>query len=358
LAKFDRAEVDANFRALIKPLCDTFGPSGYEDDCIELVKDRIKDYGTETSVDVMLNLTAFRRGNGRKKVLIAAHTDEIGLVIRRIDEQGWLWFETLGGVRPQQLFGKHIIIRTEDGFVHGVVNSKKPGRPEECTEVPPIADFFIDIGVDSRQEAIDLGIEVGNPVSLDYPLIFFGKNGEKVAGKALDNRACVFMLIELLRLVQDDNDIPDIYAVFSAQEEIGCRGAKIAAQRIKPDIAIALDISIATNVPDFPDRRTISRVGDGVVIKVLDKTPKGVTLCSREVVSGIKKAAKEANIKYQLETNAYGGTDISNIQTENGGVAVGGICLATRYAHSYEVSRVNEVVDCVELLYRYIKSLA
>ena len=181
-----------------------------------------------------------------------------------------------------------------------------------------------------------------------------------IAGKALDDRVCVFMLIELLKLIQDDEDIPEVYAVFSSQEEVGCRGAKTAAQAIQPDIAVALDISIATDIPAVQDRRQITETGKGAGIKVMDKISGGMVgaICSQQVVRDMKKVARENNIPYQLEAYANGGTDIDTMQTQNGGIACGGILIPTRYVHSYEMCSISEVVDCIELLYRYVKSLA
>lgn len=359
MSGFNRDMVEQDLRNTIEALCKVHGASGFENDCVDLVKSMIQDYGTEVSEDVMLNLTAVKRGKGKKKIMIAAHTDEIGLIIRRIDQQGWLWFEALGGVRPQQLFGKHVIIKTETGYVDGIVNSIKPGRPESCTEIATVEDFFIEVGADCKQDALDMGIEVGNPVSIEYPLLFLGKNKDKVAGKALDDRVCVFMLIELLKLLQEDQDIPEVYAVFTSQEEVGCRGAKAAAQNIKPDIAIALDISIASDVPGVPDRKNINVMGEGVGIKVMDRLSSGLkgVICNQEVVREMKRVAREHQIPYQIEAYAKGGTDIDTIQTENGGIATGGILIPTRYVHSYEMCSVKEVVDCVELLYWYVKSL-
>lgn len=359
MKSFDRKMVEQDFRRSIKEICDVHGPSGFENDCIDLIKNMIEGYSVEISEDVMLNLIAYKKGNRHKKVAITAHTDEIGLIIRRIDEHGWLWVEALGGVRPQQLFGKHVAIKTENGYVDGIVNCIKPGRPESCVDIPPISDFFVEIGAGTLQDALDMGIEVGNPISIDYPLIFLGKNKEMVAGKALDDRACVFMLIELLKLIKDDEDIPDIYAIFSSQEEVGCRGAKVASHNIKPDIAISLDISIASDVPAVSDRKVITKIGDGPAIKVMDKISNSQVgvICSQSVVKDMKKAAKKSGIKYQIEAYANGGTDIDTMQTENGGMLTGGIMVPTRYVHSYEMCSVKEIVDCIELLYNYIKCL-
>lgn len=361
--EFNRQMIEKDCRDNIKALCDVFGPSGFENDCVDLIKEMIQNYNVEMETDVMLNLIAHRKGKGEnpKKILIAAHTDEIGLIVRRIDEKGWLWCVTLGGVRPQQLFGKHVKVRTENGtYIDGIVNSTKPGRLESCTEIPPVTEFFVEIGATSRQEAREMGVEVGCPISLDYPVVFLGKDKDRVAGKALDDRMMVFMLIELLKLVSDDEEIPDIYAVFSSQEEVGCRGAKIAAQRIQPDIALALDISIANDLPDTPDRKIVNEVGRGASIKVMDKLSTGLfgAIANQQIVENLKKIARDNQIPYQMECYGDGGTDIDTMQTMNGGIACGGIQVATRYVHSYEMCSITDVVDAMELLYRYVKSLA
>ncbi|HML49225.1 MAG TPA: M42 family peptidase, partial [Clostridia bacterium] len=291
---FCAKKVEADFRRDIGPLCAVHGASGFENDCVDLVRSMLDGLDLEIEQDLLLNLVAFKRGNGKKKVLLAAHTDEIGLIIRRIDAQGWLWVENLGGLRAQQLFGKHVVIKTETGYVDGIVNCIKPGRPESCTEIPPLSDFYVEVGATSKEEALAMGLEVGNPISIDYPTLFLGPDKGMVAGKALDDRACLFMLIELAKLFENDPDIPDVYLVFSSQEEVGCRGAKVAAQRIKPDVAIAVDISIATDVPGYPDRKMINRLGDGVGIKVMDKLtglPNGA-ICSQGVVREMKRIAR------------------------------------------------------------------
>lgn len=353
---YDRQKIKEDFINDIKTLCEAHGVSGFENDIVEVVKKNISEYVDTTETDILGNLIAFKKGNGKKKLMIIAHADEIGLIVKRIDSKGFLWFDSFG-VAPQSLFGKHVIVKTNSGYVDGIVNNVKPGRPERITEVPSIQNFFIEIGANDKAQAIEMGIEVGNSVSIDYPLQFLGEN--RVAGKALDNRAAVFMLIELLKLIKDKNDIPDIYAVFSSQEEVGGRGAKVAVHRIKPDVAIALDISLANDIPDVPERKLITELDKGPVIKIMDKLSTGMfgIICTPEVVKGLKTAAKNAGLSYQLEVYSAGSTDAAAVQTEMEGIAAGAVCFPTRYVHSYEMASMDDIAQCVELLYKYAELL-
>lgn len=356
--KLNRSDIEKDFRKMIQPLSATVGVSGFEQEMVELLKNYLKKSDFELSEDVMMNLTAHRSGKRKSKILIAAHMDEIGLIIRYIDSKGFLWFETVGGIAPQQFFGKHVIIQTEHGHVDGVVNSMNPGRPQRCEQMPASVDqFYIEVGATSREEVEEMGIEVGNVVSLDYPVLFLGKN--KVAGKALDDRALIFLLLELIKLFEGDEEIPDLYAVFTAQEEVGARGAIVAAENIQPDIAIALDMSLACDIPGVPERQYINELGKGASIKIMDHLSRGVNgvIANQGIVKDMKAVAKENGIPYQLEAYSAGATDASFMQTVAGGIRCGGIQIPMRYVHSYEVCDINDVVDCVELLYYYIKSL-
>lgn len=354
---YDKQEIREDFINRIKVLCSVHGVSGFENDVVEVVKKSIQDYVDSMETDILGNLIAFKKGNGRKKLLIAAHTDEIGLIIKRIDSKGFLWFDSLG-INAQNLFGKHVVIKTQNGYVDGIVNHLKPGRPEGITEVPNIQDFFIEIGASDKAEAVEMGVEAGNSVSIDYPVHFLGKN--RVAGKAIDDRAALFILIELLKLLKDKKDIPDIYAVFSSQEEVGGRGAKAAAYNINPDVALALDISLANDIPNVPERKLITELDKGPVIKVMDKLKTGHfgIISTPKVVEDLKTASKNAGLEYQLEVYSAGSTDAAAIQTEKGGIASGAVCFPARYVHSYEVASIDDITECVELLYNYVEILA
>lgn len=357
--KFNKELIEKEFRERIPGLSKVFGPSGFEDEVAKLIKSNLSKLSYDMSTDVMGNLIYHKKGKKKTKILIAAHMDEIGLIIRHIDPKGFIWVDTLGGIAPQQFFGKHVIIRTEEGsHIDGVINSLHPGRPDRCHTMPEsVHEFFIEVGASSREEVLDMGIEVGNAVSIDYPVLSLGKY--KIAGKALDDRIFVFILEEVLKLLDNKEDIPEIYGVFTTQEEVGARGAIVAATNIKPDIAIALDMSLATDIPGVPESEHVNKLGEGTSIKVMDKLGAGIggLLSNREVVSQMKQIARQNNIPYAIEAYAAGATDASFMQTLNGGIKAGGIQTPMRYVHSYEVVDVRDVINTVELLYRYILSL-
>lgn len=358
IKKFNNTKIKEEIKNEIVNLSKAHGVSGFEGDVLDVIKKQIKDYSDDLNVDALGNLVAKKNGNGKLKIMITAHTDEIGLVIKCIDDKGFIWFEVVGGVRPQVLFSRPVIIKTENGYVNGIVNHIKPGRPESITEVPTVEDFFIDVGAKNKKEVEEMGVEVGNPISINYDVLFLGKN--KIAGKALDDRVCDLILIHLLKLLKDDSDIPDIYAVFTSQEEVGCRGAKTSAYNINPDIAIALDLSISNDLPGVPDHKIISQIDKGPVIKVMDliKRPLIGIISSSKIVKGLKDTAKEADIGYQLEVSTSGSTDAATIHLERGGTESGGLCVPARYVHAYELVSVDDVAKCIELLYQYVKRLS
>ena len=360
LHSLDRAQLEANFRRMIFPLCAAAAPTGFETEAEEAVRALLPASGFDLSTDRLHNLIVHRPGRG-PKVAVVAHLDEIGLIIRTIDHKGFLWFETIAGIRPQQLFGKHVVILTETGHVDGVVNHSQPGRPSPCSEMPKnFESFFIDVGANSREEALAMGIEVGNPVVLDYPTLFLGKDKQVVAGKALDDRACLAQLISLCHLVAEDTDIPDFYAIFSTQEEVGGRGAIVAAQNIRPDIVIALDMSLATDFPGIAERQMVNAQRAGVSIKVMDRSTGAACglIADAEIVRSMKAICREHQLPYQIEAYAAGATDASVMQTRAGGIRCGGIQIPMRYVHSFETAYIPDILDGIELLYYYVKSLA
>lgn len=352
---FDRRKMEQSFREMIVPLCEAVAPVGFEEEAAEVVRSSLPAC-YEITTDRLNNLIAHKPGNG-PKVAVVAHLDEIGLMVRTIDSRGFLWFETLAGVQPQQLFGKHVIVKTEKGHVDGVVNHMKPGRPAPCPQMPTtLEDFFIDIGAASREEAMEMGVEVGSPVALEYPTLFLGKDRQVVAGKALDDRACVWQLIEMCRLLADEEIEADLYAVFSTQEEVGGRGAIVAAQNIRPDYVIALDMSLSTDLPGMAERQMVNAQRAGVSIKAMDRSRGAACglISDAQIVREMKAICRENNMAYQVEAYAAGATDASVMQTRAGGIRCGGIQIPMRYVHSYETAYIPDILDGVELLTRWV----
>src|SRR5699024_573428 len=176
--------------------------------------------------------------------------------------------EPIGGVRAKNLYARECEIKAENGYISGVINSIQPGRPYGDDSIPEANDYFIDVGADNIQDIKEMGIEIGQPVKFKYS---FQKLHNKISGTALDNRLLMFILIEVLKIIDDkEAEIPDIYAVFTVQEEVGCRGARTATHQIKPDMALALDITMANDLPKNHESEYISKLGEGPAIKVMD----------------------------------------------------------------------------------------
>lgn len=332
------------------------GVSGYEEDVAQYVKNVINPLVDSVKTDTLGNVIAYKKGNSKKKLMIAAHMDEIGLIIKYIDPKGFLFAVPVGGVRAQNLYARECEIKTDNSYIPGIINSVQPGRPYGDEAIPGTNDFFIDIGADSLQDVKDMGIEIGQPVKFKHS---FQRLQNKISGTALDNRLLMFILVEVLKMihVEENDTIPDIYATFTVQEEVGCRGALTATHQIKPDMALALDITMANDLPKNHESEFISRIGEGPAIKVMDNIKKAMIgqVVSRKIINDLKKIAIDNNIPFQLEVQEAGSTDGATIHTEGGGVPTGAICLPTRYVHANELASVQDIINYSKLLFESIK---
>ena len=349
----DRQQIKDRIEDKLRTLCSLHGVAGYEDDVTAYVLKELDQLVDEATVDPLGNILAKKRGNGKKSLMIAAHLDEIGLMVRHIDERGFLYAVNVGGIRPQNLFARTCLVKTEKGLVKGLINSVNPGRPKAMTTIPEVGEFFIDLGVTSREEAEKLGVEIGNTVAIQYD---FDILGNKVVGKALDNRLLVFILLEVLHLLRETGiETLDLYPVFTVQEEVGCRGARAAAYTLNPDMAVALDITVANDTPQIPSHERITQLDKGPAIKLIDKIPSGIgMIASSKMVGLMKRTASKYNIQHQLEVFMAGSTDAGTIHLERGGIPSGGILVPTRYVHAHEMASIDDIVETISLLYHFI----
>lgn len=317
---------------LLKKLCSTFSPSGNEEKICNLIANEIKPYADELYKDALGNLVARKKGNG-KKLMLAAHVDEIGLVITYIDDNGFLRFGAVGGVDP--IFSLYQSVVFANG-TRGVVSYE-----EDIDSVKNIKlnKMFIDIGAKSKEEA-EKKVNIG-----DFAVFVseFIDMGEKISSKALDNRAGVYVLIETIKNIK--NSDYDLYFVFTTQEEVGLRGAKVSAYNIEPDVAIAVDV---TDTGDTPNCKTMAvKLGGGAAIKVKDSS----VICDKEIREALEKTAEENGIEYQKEILAYGGTDAGVIHTTKYGVKTGAVSIPVRYIHSTkETAQKSDIEGCIKLL--------
>lgn len=331
---------------LLKKLTEAIGPSGFEDPVRDIVVDELKSYADSLWIDSLGNVIAVKKGSkGSAKLMLAAHMDEIGLIVSYIDERGFIRFQPIGGVSERVLLGQRVVIRASNGnVIRGVIGSKPPHimKPEELKQVPEGKDLYIDIGVGSRAEAEKLGVTIGSIAVFERDLSRLGIE-DVVVGKALDDRVGVAAMIEAFKAI-DGNDV-DVYAVSTVQEEVGLKGARVAAYSISPHLALALDVTIASDVAGVSEQEWVTQLGKGPAIKVVDGRAASGLIAHPAIREKLIEIAKQYGIPYQLEVLHGGTTDASIIALNKEGVPAATVSIPTRYIHSpAEVVSLNDVV--------------
>lgn len=329
---------------LLKEICETAGVPGFENRIRDLVIREVKPLVDELKVDRMGNVIAIKRSGKEdaKKVMVAAHMDEIGFIVSHIDDNGFLHFHPLGGFDPKTLTAQRVIVHGKEDLV-GVMGSKPIHimDAEERKKPPVLKDYFIDMGM--PKEEVEKYISVGDPVSRERELI---EMGNCVNCKSLDNRVSVFILIEALRRLENPSE--DVYAVFTVQEEVGIRGAMVATHGIDPEFGIGLDTTIAFDTPGSKPQEQVTQLGKGVAVKIMDAS----AICDPRMVRFMKKLATENNLTWQSELLPAGGTDTAGLQrmSKNGCIA-GAISIPTRHIHQViEMCDKGDIEGAIELL--------
>lgn len=339
---------------LLKEICEVAGAPGFEERVRKLVLKEIKDLVDEVTVDSMGNVIAIKRAKSTivspKKCMVVAHMDEIGFIVTHIDDKGFLRFHTLGGFDPKTLTSQRVIVHGKKDVV-GVMGSKPIHvmSADERGKSVKTTDFFIDLGM-SKDEVEEL-VTIGDPVTRDRELI---EMGNCVNCKSLDNRVSVFILIEALKKLKQVAIPVDLYAVFSVQEEVGLRGAKMAAHSIDPDFGLGLDTTIAFDVPGAAAYEKITSLGDGVAIKIMDTS----AIADIRMVNYLKKTADANAIKWQPEILTGGGTDTAAIQSMATNAVVGALSIPTRHIHQViEMCNKSDVQATIDLLVKSIEKM-
>ena len=335
---------------LLASICEIAGAPGFEQRVRTLVIEHLKDVVDEYSIDNMGNLTTIVRGKSSdKKVMIAAHMDEIGFIVTHIDDHGFVRFHTLGGFDPKTLTAQRVIIHGKKDLI-GVMGSKPIHvmTAAERTKVPKTTDYFIDLGM-PKAEVIKF-ISVGDSITRQRELI---EMGDCVNCKSIDNRVSVFILIETLKQLK--NCPYDVYGVFTVQEEVGIRGAQVATLAIQPDFGFGLDTTIAYDVPGASAHEKITELGKGAAIKIMDSQ----TICDYRMVRYMKELAEKKNITTQVEILPAGGTDTMGIQRFTpGGSIAGAVSIPTRHIHQViEMAHKEDILQSIDLLSACIENL-
>ena len=316
---------------LLKELSESFGSPGFEEDIRKIVIRELDGLVDEIRTDRLGNLIALRRASKQtqnpRRVMLAAHLDEIGFVVKHIEKNGFLKLNPLGGFDPKTLIAHRVLVRTRQRDLVGVIGTKPVHilTDEEKTKLPKLDDLFVDLGLEP--EGVRQIVEIGDPVTLWQPFLEFG---EMVSGKSLDNRISVWTLIKTLQQLKDKGIATDLYAVFTAQEEVGLRGATVAAFGIDPEIGIAIDVTLACDMPGVPPSAQITQLGKGVAIKICDSA----SISHPQLVRFLRETAEHETIPYQLEVLPRGGTDAGGIQRVRAGIPVVTVSIPTRYVHS------------------------
>ena len=326
---------------LLREICLAPGAPGHEEQVRRLVVEAVSPLVDEVSIDNMGNVIALKKGKGDKKMMAAAHMDEISFIITHIDKEGYGRFHTLGGFDPKTLTAQRVIVHGKEDLM-GVMGSKPIHimSPEDRSKAPKISDYFIDFGLPAKQ--VKKLISVGDVVTRERDMVMVG---ECVCTKSLDNRVSVYILIEVLR--QLTSPAHDFYAVFSVQEEVGLRGATVATRKINPDFGYGLDTTIANDVPGAMEHEKITSLGKGTAIKVMDSS----VISDSRMVRYMRERAEKHKIPFQLEVLTAGGTDTAAIQRSGEGAITGCISIPTRHIHSVvEMCHLEDIKGSIALL--------
>jgi endoglucanase len=344
----------SDIKSLLEKLSNAHGISGWEGSIQQIVSDEISPYVDEVRVDKLGNLIATKKGE-KPSIMIDAHADEIGLMVKHADEKGFIRFLRIGGWFDQTLLNQRVIIHTSSGPIVGVIGSKPPHvmKEEERKKVVEARDMFIDIGCSSQEDVEKLGIRPGTPISIDRT--FASLQGDNVTGKAFDNRAGLIIMIEALKRTRSKSEI---YAVAAVQEEVGLKGAKIAAFGLDPDIAIAADVTIPGDHPGIEKKDAPIEMGKGPVLVLADASGRGI-IATPQVIEWLTGTAREFDIAVQLEASDGGTTDATAIHLTRSGIPTGVISVATRYIHSpVEVLSISDIDKAAELMARCLETAA
>ena len=339
-------------KELLRKLSDAHGVSGCEGSIRDIIRAEVAGSVDEIREDSMGNLIAVKRGDDFS-IMLAAHMDEIGLMVQYIDEKGFIRVVPIGGWFGPVLYTQRVILHGKNGPVMGVLGAKPPHmlKEEERKKEIKIEDLFVDVGAASEEEVKSLGIEIGTPITIDRE--FTDLAGNRVTGKALDNRVGVAMLIRALQRMESPHTV---YAVFTVQEEVGLKGAKVSAYSLNPDCAIATDVTIPGDHPGIEKKDASVEMGRGPVVSIVNASGRGL-ISDPRMVAWLRETAERKKIPCQVEVGTGGNTDATIIHLERGGIPSVPLSIAARYIHSpVEVVDMGDIEAAIQLLVEALKT--
>ena len=338
----------------LKEFTEAKGISGNEKEASRVMKRYLEGYADSFEYDNLGSLIAVKKGTSDLKVMLSGHIDEVGFIVSKIEESGFLRISPVGGWWAHVLPSQKMSIMTYEGKVYkGVVGSIPPHgmKPEVRSKVMDIKDLYIDLGVTNKKEVEDMGICVGDSV-VPYTEFMVMNNPDYVCSKAFDDRIGAAVCVEVMRRLKNENHPNTLYSVGSVQEEVGLRGARTSAYHVKPDVAIAVDVTMSGDVPG--SSAGDCKLGNGVALSVMD----GSVIGHKGLVKMMENICKEKNIKYTFDSLVAGGTDSGELSKVYDGVVNMTLSLPCRYFHSHNsVINLKDYEACVELLVEFVKRL-
>ena len=341
---------------LFEKLAEIPGGSGFEEKVIEAIVSELKRSLPDVSVDPIGNVIG-KIGKGKKSVMICAHTDEVGMLVKYIDLKGYIYFDLNGMIDERVLLSTKVDICTDKGIFTGVVGVKNRHllTPEDLKKPVTHSDLWIDVGAESAEEVRRWGIDIGDLIVFHPNFQRIGK--DTIISKAIDNRASCAILIDLAERMKSKKIDYQLFLVAAVQEEVGSRGAKVAAQTLGPDMAIVIDTVPALD-PVTPPQQATSECGKGPVIRSMDVNAMGWgTIYSKKIRQRLITTAVKNKIPHQKDIFRTW-TDASTIHTSGRGIPCGGLYIPRRYSHSpVELVKWSDVEKTAELLYLFLKDL-
>ncbi len=342
-----------SLRRTLQELTALDGVAGFEQDVVRYLRDALIPLADRVEVDAMGNLYAVREGTASKRLMISAHSDEIGGIVKSVDPQGFLRFDPLGGVLPGTLVGRRVRVRGHLGVI-GVKSGHLQTR-EEQNAVLPTDHLYIDVGAASAAEVAEMGIGVGDPVAYYSPVEAF-TNGDRVCGKSIDNRIGCAVLLELFRRLKGVPLAGTLLGVVCVQEEVGLRGAQVATYHARPDYAVVVDTFMAGDTPDVNFHRELpAAIGKGPVLLLANSAQVAHPAVNRY----LRAAADRAGVPLQPCTIVgKAGTDSGPIHLSREGVPTTGLGLARRYSHTPVCTLdLNDAVGAVQVLEQFARDM-
>ncbi len=329
----------------LERLSNACGIAGRETEIRNLMMEMLQPAVDEMKQDKLGNVIGTKKGKkGSPKVMLAAHMDEIGLMVKNITKEGFIQFSKIGGIDDRILVSQRVLVQTDMGPIPGVIGAKPPHilKEEERKKVTEADDLFIDVGAGDKENAKKMGIHIGDAVGFD---VKFVRLGEKIAtGKAFDNRAGCTVLIGIMKSIQQVDCT--LYAVGTIQEEVGARGAAVSAFGLNPDVAIALDTTVAGDVPGVKEVEAPAKINKGPCLTVTDYG----LITHPKVLRWLMDTAEEIGVSYQLETGMHGSTDAGRISLTREGILSGVMSVPVRYIHSANsILSLNDIDNTIRL---------